>query len=488
MAENTPLPIANGFYLSDAPVISAQQCINYYPNVVTAPALSQETLYGTAGINQLTTTGTLLQQGRGSITVQGIPYYVNGESLYRLNRPTQNPDTFTYTNLGTIEGSGRVSLATNGTQIVIQVPGGKGSLYNVGTMAFTPDIEAVDGDFTANGAPQYVVYVDGYFLFTTDEKKFIVSSLNNGLAYSALDFGTAEADPDDIVGVVVYFNQVFILGTQTIEGFENIGGSGFPFQRNGLIDDTGCLAPFSIVKGDDAFRFLGSSKNEGPGVYEFKGNGAYKISNTAMDTIFQDATDAELSAVFGVHYGQNGQFFTAFTLTGKDQSFEYNAISQRWHQRKSTIGGAQLAWRVSSVEAAYGRLICNDLIDGRIGEMDEDIYTEYTNPILRRVDTMPFSANGNAFTVSSLELTPRSGVGNTAVADPEIRMFRSIDGGNTFGDPLPRKLGKIGEYYKRCIWRRLGRVGRFEMFRFEMSDAVAPAIVKLQARFHGGMR
>jgi hypothetical protein len=52
MTDNTPLPIANGYYLSDSPVVSAQQCINWYPNIVDTPALSQETLFGTAGITQ----------------------------------------------------------------------------------------------------------------------------------------------------------------------------------------------------------------------------------------------------------------------------------------------------------------------------------------------------------------------------------------------------------------------------------------------------
>ena len=45
----TQLPIANGFYVSDSLPISAQECTNFYPNIVQAPALNQETLIGTAG-------------------------------------------------------------------------------------------------------------------------------------------------------------------------------------------------------------------------------------------------------------------------------------------------------------------------------------------------------------------------------------------------------------------------------------------------------
>lgn len=481
MPDNTPLPIANGFYLSDSPVVSAQQCINWYPNLVSAPALSQETLFGTAGIVQVNTTGFINQQNRGSEKMNGIAYFVNGQSLWRLNEDETEDE------LGTIEGTGRVSMATNGTQLVILVPGGKGSVWVEDTSTFTPDINAVDSDFTANGAPQIVVFVDGYFLYTTDSKKFIISALNDALSYNALDFGSAEADPDDIVGVVVHKNQVFIFGSETTEVFQNQPvGAGFPFQRiDGFIMEKGLFAPFSVIKGDSTFRFVGGGKDESPSIYEFRGNDFVKISNTAIDAVLQDLTQTQVSAIFAMHYGFNGQFFTSFTLFG--ETFEYNSISQRWHQRRSAIGGALDAWRVASIVTAYGKLYVGDRFDGRIGVLDEDVFTEYGGTIFRQLDTMPFAANGNSFSVSSLELTVESGVGDFVTVEPQMRMSRSIDN-KRFTDELKRSLGRIGEYEKRLIWRRLGRAKRFEMFRFIMTDPVKPVIIKLQARIRGHRR
>jgi len=490
MAENVPLPIANGFYLSDALIISAQQCINWYPNIVQTSGLTQESLFGTAGLNQLTTTGTLNQQTRGMLVMDKIAFVVNGDTLYRVNRDTINPDTFSTTSLGTITGTGRVSMATNGTQLVVMVPGGLGSVWNETTTTFTADINAGDPDFTANGAPQHVAFVDGFFLFNTDAKKFIGSAVNDALAYNALDFATAESDPDEIVSLVVYKNQVFMLGTVTIEGFVNDGNlrGDFPFIRSGLFVDTGVLAPFSVVKGDEAFRFVGSDENEGPGIYEFRGNSATRISNTAIDTVLQDLTDAETDQIFAMHYGQNGQFFTSFSIPAINETFEYNSVSGRWHQRRSFIGGAQIVWRVGAIVAAYGRLLCADRIDGRIGEMDEDLFTEYSGSILRQVDTMPFAANGKSSSVSSLELTMQPGVGTATTPNPQIRLSRSTDGGATFSDELSRAIGKVGDRKARTIWRRLGRADRWQMFRFEMSDPVKPAIAMLQARPRAGTR
>jgi hypothetical protein len=39
---NIQLPIANGFYQSESLPVSAQQCVNWYPNVVQTQGLSQD--------------------------------------------------------------------------------------------------------------------------------------------------------------------------------------------------------------------------------------------------------------------------------------------------------------------------------------------------------------------------------------------------------------------------------------------------------------
>ena len=134
--------------------------------------------------------------------------------------------TFSTTILGTIPGNGRVFIADNGTQLMILVPGGSGYIYNESD---TPAFQQItDPDFNANGNPQHLCFIDGYFACTTDSKKWIVSALNNGLSWSALDFASAESDPDAIVAAAVIQNQIFIMGSETTEGYANIGGSGFP--------------------------------------------------------------------------------------------------------------------------------------------------------------------------------------------------------------------------------------------------------------------
>ena len=366
-------------------------------------------------------------------------------------------------------------MADNGTQMLVLVPGGNGFIYNHVTDTFA---QITDPDFTANGNPQQVVYIDGYFCLTTDSKKFIVSALNDGLSYNALDFGTAESDPDEIVAPIVFKNQLFIGGSQTIEAFQNIGGADFPFQRTGLFLSKGISSPFSIQSIQDTFVFVGAGANESPAIWAFAGNEVQKISTTAIDKELSALTDAQISEIYSWAYAEKGAYFVGFALPGT--TLVYDTISKRWHERKSFVDGALGAYRVTALVRAYNQIWAGDLVDGRVGLLDQETYTEYGEVIQRTIVTQPFQNNMESFVVPELELTVESGVGNSASRDPMVGLERSRDG-KTWSDARYRKIGKVGEYDRRVIWNRNGRASRFELFRFTMSDPVKPVFIQLTA-------
>lgn len=477
MADPVPLPIANGFYQSDSLPVSAQECVNWYTDIVQAPALNQEILIGTPGSLQLATSGDLISDAnRGSKTLSEIPYEVNGGNLFRVE------SDFTLTNLGVIEGTGRVSMDENGTQLMILVPGGKGYIFTVAGGL----VEIVAAGFTANGAPQHTKFIDGYFMCTTDQKKFIISALNDGTSWNALDFSAAESDPDKVVGLIIHNNEAVIAGSTTLEYFQNVpSGAAFPFRRSGLFVKTGVKAPFSLINASNTFMFIGAGKDESPAIWQMVGNGAEKISTTAIDTILQGFTDEEISTAFAWSYAQKGAYFVGFALP--TTCFVINTVTGRWHERKSQIidgtGATQtVRSRINSLVTAYGRVIVGDSQDGRIGHLDPKTFTEYGRNIIRPVATQPFQDNMGSFKVPYLELTTESGVGNDLKKDPVITLEISKDGGKTYSYPRIRNLGKKGETHKRAIWRRNGRFSRFAVFRFVHSAPVKPVIIQLTAK------
>ena len=110
------LPIPLGFYQSESKPLSSQRCINWIPTVLEAEALNNRALIQPSGITQFVDTG--LGVCRGAWVMKEIPYFIMGNTLISV---AQDGAVTTH---GTITGTVRVSLADNGTFLVIVVPGG----------------------------------------------------------------------------------------------------------------------------------------------------------------------------------------------------------------------------------------------------------------------------------------------------------------------------------------------------------------------------
>lgn len=472
------LPIANGFYISNSLPISHQECTNWVPVIAEKISLSVSQLIGSPGIRLIADSGGGIDDiNRGMHDFTGIPYTVQGGDFYRIDRAlVDGVETFSLTILGSIEGSKRVSMADNGTQLMILVPGGKGYIYTVAGGL----VEITDADFRASGDPQYVVFIDGYFACSTDSKAWIVSNLNDGTAWDALDFGTAESDPDIIVAPIVLNNQIFLTGSETTEGFTNIGGAGFPFQRSNLFLDKGCFAPYSLIATNQRFFMIGGGKNESPAIWAYQGGSYTKVSTIAIDNVLDAYSEAELGAAFSLSWSSRGQYFVAFSF--EDRTFVYNMTTATWHEQKSAIEDEygdpiQERWRVNSLVSSYGYIIVGDSQDGRIGILDPDEYQEYENDIIRVFSTQPLIKQGDSFRVNSIELTMEAGVGN-GVEKPQVSLAISEDA-KTWGYERNRAIGAIGRYGQRTIWRKNGRVPRFCVFRFRVSDPIKPVVIRL---------
>lgn len=484
------IPIDGGFYESDSLPISAQECVNWFVNVPqTQGALSNGTLFGSAGLSQIATTGEVKNINRGAHVKAGKPYFLNGEKLYRLDRSfdVEGNEVFTTVFLGDIPGEDRAWFADNGKQLMI-LANGEGYIVDE---TIIPEFQQItDLDFKANGSPETLVYIDSFFVVSTDEKKIISSDVNDGLSWNALDFSSAESDPDSISALHVYNNKIYVLGSEvSTEEFQNQGLGGFPFQRTGFFIDKGCYAPHSVVSSNNSFMWIGGGKNEKAAIWTLSGNGAQKVSTTAIDSALQDYTFTEIAQAFAYSYAQQGAYFVGFCLPR--QTFEYNVVTGKWNERKSQVVNTKgvtenVRWRANSIVTAYGLTLCGDSQDGRIGSIDIDIYSEYGNEIVRAFSTQPLANMGLATSITSLEITMESGVGDFEITDPKIRLSTSNDS-KKFNNELMRSIGRIGEYYKRAIWYRLGRFPRWAVFRFVMSDKVKPVVVKLEATGKGAV-
>lgn len=477
MGERINLPIPLGFYQSESPELSSQRCINWIPIIPEAEALNNRALMQIAGITQFSQTNA--GACRGGRRLSGVPFFVNGTSLVSI-------DAFgVVTFRGTITGTGQVSMADNGTNLVIVVPGGDGFVWN-GT-ALT---QITDPDYQKSDT---VSFYRGFFVFTTsDGKQLFVSNLNAPLTFDALDFGSAEGDPDRIITQVLDHDELSIIGERTTEVFKLVGGVGFPLQIiPGAYTEKGSLAKFGIVKFDNSYLFIGGGVNEKAAVWrQSSSSQAIKISTDAIDNAIQQFTEEEISKSFAMNYSQRGQFLAIFTFNSlriPSKTFVYNGTASAlsglhvWFELQTGVNDA--AWRVNTVIKAYGKFLCGDSVDGRIGELDTNLFSEYTEEIFCQVATSPFSQNGTDIFAGEFAATFESGVGLNSGdnENPAVRMDFSDDGGKTFSFETSRAMGKLGEYGHETIWRRQGRFPNARVIRLTCTASVKRNLVRLSA-------
>lgn len=465
------LEFTDGFDQSVSLPAMNRQCTNWYPKFFREGEDVLKRLFGTPGQSQLATTGS--DANRGSFRMDGIPYFVNGTDFRRLNA------AFTTTSLGTVNGSGKVSMAHNGTQLMILVPGGNGYIWNKNTATF---VQITDSDFVANGQPQIVIYVDGYFMCSTDQKKIIVSSLRDGSSWAALDFGSADADPDPIVTLVNINNEAYLLGSQTIQSVENIGGADFPFVTTNLVIENGCFAPFSVVESGGTFWWIGGSKDDAPGIWRLDGVTPVKVSNTGVDLLLNALNQVQLNQVSAYTYSQDNDIFVAWELPGETVVFS----AGKWHKRQSqVVDGAgniiTVGWRSTAFLTAYRKLICFDTRDGRVGDVSRSFFDEYGTNIQRIVDAKMIKVESATFTIPRVEIGIDAGVADSTTTDPKIRMRKSRDS-KVFNGERIRSMGLRGKTETRVVWRRNGKFSPSGTLRFLMSEKVRPVITSISAQ------
>ena len=477
--QRLPLPLGFSFYQSESAPFSSQRCVNWIPVIAESAALNTRALFQPPGLKTLVDSG--LSGNRGSLAMSEVPYFVNGNSLISVS------SSGLVTNHGIVSGSGYVSMATNGQYLVIVVPGGNAYAYDNVALTLT---QITDVDFRTSDT---VVFKDGYFVFSSsDGAVFFNSSLNDPFTYDALDFGTAEISSDKIVSLHVNHNELFVIGLETTELFQNIGGAGFPFQRiPGANIQKGAHARFSPLEFDNTFCFVGGGLNEQTAIWKVTGSSsAQKISSDAIDKEIQKFNKAEIEASFSMTFARHGQFLALFTFESTriaSRTFVYNATASAYMQGniwfELQTGVSDNRWRVQSIVQAYGKLLVGDQSTGIIGEIDTDTLDYYGDEIYRSSTTAPFSENGMALFAGEFEATLQSGVGLTTGqgSDPMIRMSFSDDGGRTFSDEFRRSIGKIGEYGHRSIWRQQGRFPVSRMITLVVTDKVRANLIRLAA-------
>lgn len=439
--------------------ISAQRCINLYP-VQSYAGRSRAALIGTPGLLLWVTIGS--GPCRGMIAIDGYLYVVSGASLYRV-------DIYgTSTLLGTVAGTGMVSMAWNGTQLMI-VNGAQGYIWNqtAGTFA-----QITDPDFP--GA-EHVVFLDGYFIFNKPGTgSYMITAINDGTNIDALDIATAESNPDKIMAIGIAGEKLVLVGEYSTEIKYNSENSAFPFEKvRGTASQLGCAAKRSLVAVDDALIWLSRAVTGGRHVVMMRGYGVSPISTVAIDREIgaYAVVDDAIASVNSV----DGNIFYDLTFPTENVTWSYNIRTKMWNQKSTQLVGRHRA-QCSAYFAGYQ--MTGDYVNGNVYKLDANTYTDNGVDIIAVRDSQPLYSMGRRISVKGLFIDIEAGVGlNTGQgSDPKLMLAVSKDGGYTFDNEKHLSIGRIGEYAYLARRYNLGE-SREWVFRVSISDPVKRVIL-----------
>jgi hypothetical protein len=466
-------PILGAAYVARSINAADNRCVNLFPEMTPDNGQTAAYLNRAPGLNFLQSVGTGPIRALWAHQTNGSDFYVvSGQEVYKLTGLTATP-----TLLGTVSGTGPVSIADNGTQIFFAC-NPDGYIYNETTNVFA---QITDPDFA--GAVT-VAYLDGYFVFNQPDSQIIwVSELLNGQSVDPLDFASAEGSPDGVVGIIADHRELWVFGTDSVEVWYDAGAADFPLQRiQGAFNEIGCVSAYTIAKMDNGLFWLGTDARGQGIVYRANGYTGVRISTHAIE--YAIAQYGNIADAIAYTYQQEGHAFYVLTFPSGNATWVYDVATQAWHERAGWDNGEFTRHRSNCQCNFGGNIIVGDYENGNIYTLDLDVYADNggIQKWLRSWRALPSGQNNLKRTAHhSLQLNCESGVGlnNGQGSDPQAMLRWSDDGGHTWSNEHWSPMGKIGAYYHRVFWRRLGMTLKLRDRVYEVSgtDPVKIAIM-----------
>jgi hypothetical protein len=461
----TQIPILSGIYADTTPALRTAYPVNFFA-VPKENGISQGFLRPGDGLTEWTATADTC---RGQIVWQGVLYAVIGADLCSVS------SSGVVTTIGSVSTDGLPVTLDYGFDDLAIASDGNLFLYNP-TAGLRQN---VDPDL---GTVNDVLWVDGYYM-TTDGEFLVVTELNNPLAVNPLKYGSSEADPDPIIAILKLRNEVVALNRHTIEMFDNIGGSLFPFQRiEGAQVEKGCIGKDACCIYMEAVAFLGSGFNEQPSVYVAANANAVKISTHEIDTLLEAYTEAELSAAILEARNEGSHQFLYMHLP--DRTLVYDGGASRdlqapvWTVLTSTLEGFS-QYRARHLCYAYNAWRCADPQANRLGYLRRDISSHYGQTVRWEFGTLIVYNGGSGVLFNALELMALTG--SVALGeDPAISTSYSIDG-LSWSIDRTISLGTIGNTTKRLLWSKQGKMTDRRIQRFQGTSDAHASFMRLEA-------
>lgn len=329
--------------------------------------------------------------GRGAIAMSGMFYAVVDANLFSVTSAGVT------TNLGTIAGSDRVVMDTDGTQLVISTGSDGGASYVYTTAGGLVTI--TDPDFTDTAKSN--AYLDLRFWFDQGGQ-FRASEEDDATSFDALDVATAESFADDILREFAHNQRLYHFGGNSIE-VDRTGTGRPPSDRQAVIE-RGIVGTHAVDSIDDTIFFVDQFRRP-----NMMSGLQYQPIYTPAIAEAWDAYTTDSDCIVQA-YSYRQQTFVDFIFPTDDASWTYHVESGKWCEREDSSNNR---FRAISYVNVYDKLLALDRSNAKIYEFSETTYqddgssitrtlhTERVSPELVGLDTRMITVDGLWLTIES---------------------------------------------------------------------------------------
>jgi hypothetical protein len=435
--------------------VTAQTHINVYAE--PSDDKSSLNFFGTPGTEPFVSLGET--PIRAMFEVGDLMYVVHRQTLYEIN------NAGVVTARGTLTtGEGRVDMSSNGVQLGI-VDGANLYVYKYADQSFTDSIANLIG------SPTCITFQDGYTILSfSDSGQFQISAAYDMTSFDALDYATAESNPDNNVRVIADHGELVIAGSNTVEFWGNSGSQDFPYSNiRGATLEYGLAAKWSLAKYNDSLAGLFRNNMGQVQVMMMAGHALKKISTPELDYIINDYPAVADATAFAYMLGGHPMYQVNFPSA--NASWLFDASTGLWTKLESGLSGER---HLAEMHCEFlGLTRVSDYQKGVIYTLKPDVFTDNGLPIAREIVSKHISNNYLQEAIHSLQLDFETGVGtiNGQGSNPQAMLQVSRDNGHTWGNERWTSMGSIGRYKTRAKWNRLG-AGRDFVFKVRVTDPV----------------
>jgi hypothetical protein len=278
-------------------------------------------------------------------------------------------------------------------------------------------------------------------------------------------------------------NEVYALNRHTIEVFDNVGGDLFPFQRiDGAQIPRGAIGTQGCCVFVDSMAFLGSSRNEAPGIFLGVSANTTKISTQEIDNILLNYTEAQLALVKLESRNDKNHQHLYVHLPDKTLVFDATATQELGAQvwfilTTSTVGFAQ--YRAQNFVWAYNKWLIGDPQSTNVGYLVQDTGQHYGQQVRWEFGTEIVYNEGNGAIFNRLELVALTG--SVALGtNPQISTSYSING-KSWSQDRSVSVGTTGAN-KRLAWFQQGHMRNWRIQRFRGDSDAHISFMRLEAQ------